>query len=177
MADGNELDLSLTCAICLDVASADDAVETSCCHNLYCLSCIKNVHPCPSCRKEDFQTLPAHFARRLIGNLTVQCSNDGCKAKISRSNLANHLAIHCAYRPITCPDPQCEGLKFSKKSLLEHLTNKHEQFLIENFGKLWQTQEDVVRVTIVGPDKSPEGKLLFYTIFVITLETILSFFV
>ena len=157
MADNENLDLSLTCAICLDVASADDAVETSCCHHLFCLNCIENVKPCPSCRQDDFQKLPAYFARRLIGNLTVLCPNDGCTNKISRSNLAKHLAVHCAYKQITCPDPQCNGFKCTKKSFLEHLTTKHEQFLFENFEKLWQKSEDVGRVTIINSNEQPKG--------------------
>jgi hypothetical protein len=72
--------------------------------------------------------------------------------------LAKHLAVHCAYKQITCPDPQCNGFKSTKKSFLEHLTTKHEQFLFENFEKLWQKPEDVGRVTIINSNEQQKGK-------------------
>ena len=165
MVDNDNLDLSLTCAICLDIASVDDAVETSCCHNLFCLTCIENVQPCPTCRTKDYQTVPAYFARRLIGNMTVLCPNKDCDAKINRSSLSKHLAVQCVYSPVTCPDSQCNGFKCAKKDFLEHLTNKHEQVLLDNFEKLWQKQEDVERITIVGPTKKPKGKSWFFAAF------------
>jgi hypothetical protein len=161
MADDDNLNLSLTCAICLDIASADDAVETSCCHQLFCLTCIENVQPCPACRQQNFQTIPAYFARRLIGNLLVKCPNDGCTAKMTRSNLANHLSVHCVYVHMTCPDPQCQNFKCTKKAFIEHLTNKHGQFLLENFAKLWQKQEDVGKGTVIRSAEKPTGKILF----------------
>jgi len=160
MADDDNLSLSLTCAICLDIASADNAVETSCCHQLFCSTCIENVRPCPACRKADFQTIPAYFARRIIGTLTVPCPNDGCTEKISRSNLTKHLSAHCAYRQLTCPDPQCEDFKYTKKAFIEHLTTKHEQFLLDNFAKLWQTQDNIGRGTVIQTKEKPNGKIL-----------------
>lgn len=154
MADGDSLELSLSCAICLDIASAKDAVETSCCHQLFCLSCIENVQPCPACRKQDYQTIPAYFARRLIGNLTVSCPNEGCREKITRSNLADHVATQCAFIKITCPDPSCENFKCNKNHFLEHLTSTHKQLVLDNFTKLWQK-----KMTIDGPDVKPTGKI------------------
>lgn len=160
MDDTDSLNLSLTCAICLDIASVDDAVETSCCHHLYCLTCIENVRPCPSCRKDDFQLTPAYFARRLIGSLTIPCPNDGCTATINRSNLSDHLSIHCEYRQLICPDPQCKDFKCTKKNFLEHLTTKHEQFLLSNFNKLWQKPVEVGKMTIIPPIHILPGKIL-----------------
>jgi hypothetical protein len=160
MVDNDNLSLSLTCAICLDISAPDNAVETSCCHQLFCLPCIENVQPCPSCRQEDFQLIPAHFARRLIGNLMVLCPNDGCTDKISRSDLANHVATRCAYKQMTCPDPECNGFKCAKKSFFEHLRTKHEQFLFDNVEKLWQKPADVGRMTIIHSDQRQKGKLL-----------------
>jgi len=176
MADDDNLNLSLTCAICLDIASADNAVETSCCHQLFCSTCIENVQPCPACRKADFQTIPAYFARRLIGSLTVPCPNDGCTAKIGRSNLANHLSTSCEYKQLTCPDPQCKEFKCAKKLFIEHLTNKHGQFLLDNFAKLWQTQENVGKMTIIRTNEKPEGKILFMANFFLLFKMIVVFF-
>lgn len=160
MADNDNLNLSLTCAICLDIASVDDAVETCCCHNLFCLTCIENIQPCPSCRTNDFKTTPAYFARRLIGSLTIPCPNDGCTAIITRSNLKDHLSTYCEYKHFICPDPQCEHFKCTKKNFLEHLTTKHEQFLLNNFDKLWQTPVDVGKVIIIPADNRRPGKTL-----------------
>jgi hypothetical protein len=170
MADDDNLNLSLTCAICLDIASADDAVETSCCHQLFCLTCIENVHPCPACRAADFQTIPSYFARRLIGNLTIPCPNDGCTARISRSSLANHLSGYCAYNQLTCPDPECKDFKCAKKFFLEHLTKNHEQFLLDNFSKLWQKQEDVGGMTIIQSNERPNSKILFIIYFLLLFK-------
>ena len=158
MTDSDNLSLSLSCAICLDIASGDNAVETSCCHQLFCLSCIENVQPCPACRKEDYQTIPAYFARRLIGNLIVQCPNDGCQEKITRSNLAKHLTEQCVFVMVTCPDPQCHKLKCKKNDFIQHLTDKHKQFLLDNVAKLWRKEETIGRGTIVGPTVKSNGK-------------------
>ena len=35
------------CPICLDIY--EDAVETPCCHNLFCEECIKKTPTCPLC--------------------------------------------------------------------------------------------------------------------------------
>lgn len=153
------LNLSLTCAICLDIASADSAVETSCCHNLFCSPCLENIDICPTCRHENFEKIPAHFARRFIGNLNIPCPNDGCTAKITRSNLAKHLAAHCFYTKITCPDPTCEGFKCAKKSFLEHLTSKHEQYLLDNYEKLWQKQPNLGKMVIAPPIENATSKI------------------
>jgi hypothetical protein len=161
MADDENLNLSLTCAICLDVASVDNAVETSCCHHLFCSTCIEDVRPCPACRQEDFQLIPAYFARRLIGNLVVKCPNDGCTAKITRSNLPNHLSVHCTYAQVTCPDPQCQNFKCTKTAFIKHLTNTHGQFLLENFAKLWQKQESVGKGTVIREAEKRPGKILY----------------
>ncbi|CAF1087659.1 unnamed protein product [Adineta steineri] len=148
MTDMNDnLTLSLTCAICLDLASAENAIETSCCHHLFCLTCIENVRPCPFCRANNFQTTPAYFARRLIGDMLVICPNDGCSTKISRSDLPNHITVHCAYRILTCPDPQCKDFKCTKNLFLEHLTKQHGQFITNNYEKLWQTQTEIEQIT------------------------------
>jgi hypothetical protein len=176
MADNDNLNLSVTCAICLDVASADNAVETTCCHHLFCLPCIENVKPCPTCRTANFGTVPAYFARRLIGSMIVPCPNADCTAKISRSDLANHLAVHCTFKQLTCPDPQCNGYKCTKKSFLEHLTNKHEQFLLDNFEKLWQKQEVVGSMTIIRSDENRRGKMLLMLYFFVAFKMIVLFF-
>ena len=157
MTDTESLDLTLSCAICLDIASFDNAVETSCCHQLFCSPCVSTLKLCPACRAKNFQMEPAHFARRLIGNLVIPCPNDGCTARITRSNLSDHLGVSCAFQLVTCPDPQCQDFKCNKKSFLEHLTTKHGTFLMENFSKLWQTQGTSGREVRLAPKEKQSG--------------------
>ena len=145
MTDRESINETLTCAICLEVAGFDNAVETSCCHQLFCSPCIATLTICPACRAGNFQSQPAHFARRLIGSLITPCPNEGCTAQIPRSNFSDHLAISCTFQPITCPDPKCKNFKCSKKSFLEHMTSKHGQFLTENIHRLWETSGREVR--------------------------------
>lgn len=149
MSDDSNFANSFTCAICLDIPSVNDAVETSCCHQLYCSPCIKTVDTCPTCRQNNLQTTPAYFARRLIGSLTVLCPNEGCNTKVTRSDLDKHLSVHCQFRQLTCPDAQCKEMKYTKKAFLEHLLSKHGDYLLENFSKLWQKEETTGRMTVI----------------------------
>ena len=158
MTDRESINETLTCAICLDVACFDNAVETSCCHQLFCSPCIATLRVCPACRANNFQSQPAHFARRLIGSLVAPCPNEGCTAQIPRSNLPDHLAISCTFQPITCPDPKCKNFKCSKKSFLEHVTSKHGQFLLENVHKLWEKQETSERGVRYAPKEKQSGR-------------------
>ena len=45
-----------TCSLCLDIAA--DAVESECCHQIFCASCsakcIRTFNKCPTCRKQPF---------------------------------------------------------------------------------------------------------------------------
>ncbi|UJR38104.1 hypothetical protein I4U23_030784 [Adineta vaga] len=141
MASIDNCELSLTCAICLDVASAENAIETSCCHHLFCFTCITTVETCPVCRQTNFKTIPAYFARRMIGNMFIQCPSTGCKEKITRSNLMDHLSNHCTYSVLLCPDPNCKNFKCIKKDFLKHLTKQHREILMENYKKLWPTRD------------------------------------
>jgi hypothetical protein len=142
MADKDNIELSLTCAICLEIASMDTAMETICCHHLFCAACIENVSTCPVCRENNVRVAPAHFVRRLIGSLKVPCPNNGCQATLTRSNLSDHVSTQCAYRQLTCPDPECQGLKFQRALFIEHLKGKHQEWILKNFANLWQTTDD-----------------------------------
>jgi hypothetical protein len=71
---------------------------------------------------------------------------------------------------VTCPDPQCKELKCAKKLFVEHLTNKHGQFLLDNFAKLWQKQENVGKVTIIQTNEKPKGTILFIINFFLFLK-------
>ncbi|CAF0973973.1 unnamed protein product [Adineta ricciae] len=159
MASTDDLELTLTCAICLDVPNPDDAIETSCCHQLFCLSCITTVGTCPVCRKTDFQTVPAHFARRIIGGMIIQCPNDGCTEKVTRSNLTDHISNHCAYSLLGCPDPKCKDMKCFRKEFLVHLIKEHEDVLMKNYHKLWEIENIIAEKSNQSSDDKTNNRL------------------
>ncbi len=126
---------SLTCAICLEVA--EKAVETSCCHHVFCDDCLTLVakEPCPQCRKP-FTKIISHVSRRMIGNLPAQCKFAGCKDRIVRSGLEDHLK-YCPYRTFKCPGNRCQ-YQGVKKDFASHLAIKHEQAIVENAARLFE---------------------------------------
>ncbi|XP_065055130.1 uncharacterized protein LOC135683713 [Rhopilema esculentum] len=125
------------CLICLE--TAEEAVETSCCHSIYCEKCLSAVKgTCPQCRKQ-FTVDIAHAVRRLIGNLPTQCSFDGCTAKVTRSERKDHEK-RCEHRLYKCPVPEClfEGLK---KMYLTHLISEHEKVVIKQVSFIAKNEE------------------------------------
>ena len=67
------------CAICLLVART--AMVHECGSDLFCEGCWEKCmakdSKCPVCREDGASIVPAHFARRCIGNLMIKCPN-GC---------------------------------------------------------------------------------------------------
>jgi len=126
---------SMTCPICLELA--DNAVETSCCHQIYCEYCLSVVgrKPCPQCR-QPFEMLISHIARRMIGSMPVQCPIKGCKMKVMRSELKDH-ELHCVHRLYKCPAPKCmyEGLH---KDFAMHLAMQHEDNLLQHADDIFR---------------------------------------
>lgn len=58
------------CPICLDIYQ--DAVETPCCHNLFCEACIKDTRCCPLCNMRIVGALRPNIPiRRLTLELSV----------------------------------------------------------------------------------------------------------
>ncbi|XP_065055098.1 uncharacterized protein LOC135683691 [Rhopilema esculentum] len=135
---GNEVIEALVCPICLEIA--EKAVETSCCHNVYCEKCLSMVinGPCPQCRNE-FQILASHVCRRMIGNLPAVCSFIGCTAKLTRSELNDHEQ-RCEHRLYKCPAPKClfEGLK---ENYLLHLIQEHKEDVVKRSANLFSMEQ------------------------------------
>ena len=72
---------------------ADDAVETSCCHQILCERCSlewEKTKGCPSCRnKEKLEYTLSHIVRRIVGNYPGVCKF--CKEyKATRSDVKLH---------------------------------------------------------------------------------------
>lgn len=125
---------NLECGICREIA--DDAIETTCCHQIFCTSCLGQLQnrKCPFCRKENFQSVESHFARRLIKELPTKCQF--CEQEMTRGNLHDHQ-IRCPSRTFECPAPNCNHS--SKRSeFIEHLVNIHGDKLTKNAAALFR---------------------------------------
>lgn len=89
------------CPICLDVYQ--DAVETPCCHNLFCEKCIGNTRSCPLCNMRMGSLKPNIPIRRLILELQIKCPNQNCKKNIKRCDLDRHMEA-CQFTVLECPN-------------------------------------------------------------------------
>lgn len=134
---------SYTCAICLDIA--DEAVETNCCHHIFCEQCSSSMlgKPCPHCRN-NLKVEVAHFARRIIGNMVTECKNSGCDYKICRSEMKQHEK-KCQHRTYTCPKCSFSG---SKMFFAQHLFQEHLTEVINNAEKCFSPNEPKTSVNI-----------------------------
>ena len=81
------MDEELKCAICLDIPV--EAVETKCCYHMFCQQCVVSVTICPNCRSPLFVE-PSIFIRRVVGNMKIKCSNNGCDVIATRSSIKDH---------------------------------------------------------------------------------------
>ena len=113
---------------------AEEAVETSCCHHIFCRDCIAKVKngSCPQCRKT-LKTIVAHLARRMIGEIETCCPNKSCGVKTSRSELVHHLP-KCQFRILTCSLCLFAGLK---EDLGTHLVGEHLDITLEKCNTLF----------------------------------------
>ena len=96
----------VTCLICLEIA--DDAMETSCCHKIYCRDCLSKVESrlCPTCRQE-FKMIISHTTRRIIGSLPASCPNAGCSLESTVSEIKVHER-KCEFLKRACLIPDCQ---------------------------------------------------------------------
>jgi len=114
LADGVDLALQFACPICLEVC--EDAVETSCCYNLFCQGCLLSeehrITRCPICK---CALAPAAVVanvpvRRVIADMPCACRFDGCRAQLRRRSRARHEA-ECPFMPVRCTQsPSCPPL-------------------------------------------------------------------
>eukprot|EP00111_Clytia_hemisphaerica_P024430 TCONS_00072056-protein len=132
VAEDTKLTEQLTCSICLEYA--EQAVETSCCHHIFCEPCLQKVKNkvCPQCRK-NFTMVVAYLARRMIGEMETSCTNDSCGIKTTRSELVHHL-LNCPFRKFCCKLCVYVGLK---KDLGLHLINDHLDETLDNCKPLF----------------------------------------
>lgn len=141
------------CSICLEIA--ENAVETSCCHHLFCEVCL-NRHKsdeCPQCRRH-FKALVSHIPRRIIGNMPTTCPYDNCGVSLCRADLSEHQR-HCDKRTYTCPKENCDFPAGNKTGFLLHLIDTHGDMIVENAHCMLQ-DHNVQNDMITGRDNDSE---------------------
>lgn len=117
-------DDNLMCPICR-CPFVDPVVLTECDH-CFCRDCIRQTwttstayNPlgprgdCPSCRtpaKLGPRSATSKILTNILDDLVVKCpkSEDGCKAKVKRGEVQDHLAIYCGYALVECTLEECE---------------------------------------------------------------------
>ncbi|CAE8645331.1 unnamed protein product [Polarella glacialis] len=120
--DQEDLSAQFVCPICLEVC--EDAVETPCCHNLFCYSCLlskeHHIEKCPICKRVlQAGSVCANVpVRRMISDLPCSCRLDGCDARgLRRRDLTQH-EVQCGFLPVNCPhSSECAKLL---RSQLDH---------------------------------------------------------
>ena len=152
----------LECEICLDILS--DPVQTSCCGQGYCKSCIDQVKNsvCPHCR-EILKVFPDKKCLRFINTLKIKCpyhTEDKCQWKGSSSALKDHLKL-CGIKPITC-SLGC-GKQFEKRFKEVHMkyfcnlrkipcTYCRKQIMKKDIAK---HHEECPKMPLLCPNKCP----------------------
>ena len=124
------------CALCFD--TAEDAVETNCCHRIYCFGCSQQIEKeyknCPICKKVNVKFSISHPIRRMIGSMPAQCPNK-CNMRITRSSLKEHLIKYCPNKKNPCT---VKGCKFeyplgNKISYCNHISQTHHTIMLQSF--------------------------------------------
>lgn len=120
MASTSLTDDRWICPICLDILIG--AVETHCCHNLFCEACLsRSGYHCPVCNCRNLQYSSNIPIRRLVDDLTIPCPNvaQGCESMVVRSRLEPHRA-ECGYERVSCCHAQCSK-QMLRKDLRRHV--------------------------------------------------------
>ena len=119
----------VNCPICLDMI--EDALETPCCHNIFCEKCIIRTDTCPICtsKYDLYQLTPNIPMRRLINEIVIQCPNEGCEVQCTKANLQKHNET-CLFEEVSCPNGQC-AKKLLRKDLEEHVEGECEHRIID----------------------------------------------
>lgn len=100
-----DLFTQFACPICLEVC--EEAVETPCCHNLFCRGCLLSdehiINRCPICKCElnSHRVNPNVPIRRMIDDLPFTCRFDGCGANLRRRDRQRHESV-CGFHPVFC---------------------------------------------------------------------------
>ena len=152
----------LKCFLCKQLA--DNALETNCCHVLFCEACVRPLVDqfCLVCNKP-FETQESHASRRIIGNMPAICSHDGCKFKTTRSELNAH-ETKCDFKILDCVFEECDE-RCRSFDLPQHLFEKHAEKVVESLKGLNQMkleEKNRFRVNDNGDECAPAANGKFY---------------
>lgn len=145
----------LKCPVCWNIAQ--DPVESSCCHHIFCSNCSSQLDRfCAVCRQPTIYT-PSVFARRITENVPCKCIH--CQKDFTRGTVKEHEVL-CGY--VDCPAPNCHfkvlvsvlsytGCKFLlyllqdiKEKFLSHLFENHKDIVLKNYNRLFSIQPQAV---------------------------------
>ncbi|XP_065054194.1 uncharacterized protein LOC135682995 [Rhopilema esculentum] len=128
----------MVCSACGGIP--EDAVETSCCHNVFCAACLQALadQACSFCNS-NFLICISHVTRRIVGTLPTQCSHSGCTETMPKSSMKEHIA-NCQYRPSRCLFKECNEVCL-QKDLSQHLFKVHEDEVIRCVVKCNESEE------------------------------------
>ena len=124
----------LECKICMSLAR--EAVETNCCHQIFCSSCLIDYNssgpdkPCPMCRNPSIKFSLAHLAMRMIGSLPQSCPYE-CGHKTSRSEMEQHL-LKCKLRRYHCALLSCQ-FSGNRDQFIKHFADMHSDCIINDY--------------------------------------------
>lgn len=136
----------LLCSICFEIA--EKAVETSCCHHIFCEACLNKISKsaCPMCRSR-FKIQISHTARRIIDNNHTRYPTMHCDIDITRLNSPEHEPIS-QYQLFVCPKAECSFYGDSA-AYLHHLTCIHADAIVKNSHMiLIQPDNDLIGIKI-----------------------------
>jgi len=111
-------DFDIKCVFCQQ--TPEEVVETNCCQNIFCWSCIldRKICKCGSIINIDKVAVVQELQDILDQNTLDYCKNVGCNYTGSRNALREHNNT-CEYRAIACPvNPKCGT--FVYRDLEEH---------------------------------------------------------
>ena len=125
---------NLTCPLCKELAT--DAVESSCCHQIFCEECIKqlkNWSACPLCRARNTKYYVNVLGRRLCNSVKLPCQH--CQRMIARSDLEKHEE-NCEQCPRRCGAHGCSFKSGDRRKGFSHLAAAHGDALWEDFEEM-----------------------------------------
>ncbi|TQB71267.1 hypothetical protein MPDQ_007667 [Monascus purpureus] len=130
------------------------------CDHVFCQSCLNTAittigaspddFKCPNCRapaREIALTVPRLLVN-MCNEIEVKCpfSTEGCDETMPRGHVQTHVDKYCGYRPVDCPDPECNR-KTLKKDLHPDKKCMHKLHRCPNCGE--EVMEQDLEITVV----------------------------
>ncbi|KAL0206310.1 hypothetical protein P9112_001617 [Eukaryota sp. TZLM1-RC] len=146
----------LACGVCLDIAT--DALESQCCHSLFCEQCQKRLNrsQCHSCCARNPSFKPNYSIRRIVDSLPIACPD--CMYETTRGNLRDHH-FKCPKKAHECKICK-NNVRFD--DFAKHIASEHHLDLIRAFSSTSQSNNTVSvanKNNIILPRRNDNGDL------------------